>query len=62
MTAPDGMTFGGFETIAGHAISDEVVYTSEIAEYNLDPNVILQPLFEAIWEDCGLEYPYARKA
>ncbi len=61
MVAPNGMHFNGIEQFAGRVVDNHIHYEGEIADFDSDPKVLLRPLFERIWEECGPQRPDREK-
>ena len=57
MTAPNDMTFGGFERFAGNVVNRHIIYKGQVNDYNNEVTKILRPFFDHVWEECGLERP-----
>ncbi len=51
------LTHNQFEPFAGRVCDRNIVWESEVNDYNLEPIKILRPFFEHVWEACGLKRP-----
>lgn len=51
------MSTSSFERFDGHIIEKDIIYETEISVYNMDPEEILSPFYDMIWQKSQLPRP-----
>jgi len=58
ITAPNGTQFTSGSPFGGHAINNYLIYVGRVDNYEISSEIIMDPFFDHLWEECGVDRPH----